>query len=53
MNEALDFFISEKDINIWKDILSKYYDAIQALANSKKKPDLISLDKFWRDEYIY
>ena len=52
MDEALNFFINEKDINIWKDVLTKYDDAIRALADYKKKLDLVSLDKFYRDEYI-
>ena len=43
---------NEKDLNIWQDVLTKYNVTIQELASYKKKPDLVSLDKFYRDDYI-
>ena len=45
------FFADCVDAEEWLRVLEKYDEALEMVAKSKKKMELIELDNFWRNEF--
>eukprot|EP01038_Epipyxis_sp_PR26KG_P014503 gene14503-19470_t len=39
------------DENVWTNVLSRYLEAVEYVANAKNKPELIYLNTFWMNGY--
>ena len=50
-NAAKDFFNGQCQSAQWFEVLTKYDEALQMVASTKKTKDLIEKDKFWREEF--